>query len=435
MSIASNRKSADWNKHVASADKATLEGKYEFAEATWLLALQEAEDFGEDDRRLAFTLEKLSECLWFLNRLDEALTYGNRALQVYIQVLGDDHHDVGAIAGNMARIHHLQNNFADAEALYKRALEIKSSSLGQQHPDVQQLRSSYADLLQTIGRPEEASRLMTSASMPTKKQWRKTGAYQKQEKHVSQEKLDSPSTPRPPQASEDASLSINLSFAEYKSQAERAIQKADMMEALRIWIMSLPAARGADENNPDHCYALESIAELSLRNEQFKDAERCFQKSFDIKQRVLGKSHPAVGHAASNLAKLYYAMCDYPRAENLSSQAVAVFEQGPQKESTDLACALHNLATLYHVQRKYDKAETFYQRGMTMKQKLFGPNHPETLSILKSYANLLKSTHREEQARHLDDCADGMITGSWKVIQVSENEKLTGGWNQVLLED
>ncbi len=433
MSIASNKKSADWNKHVASADKATLEGKYEFAEATWLLALQEAEDFGEDDRRLAFTLEKLSECQWFLNRLDEALMYGTRALKVYTSVLGANHHDVGAIAGNVARIYHLQNNFPEAEKLYKHALEIKASSLGQLHPDVQQLRSSYADLLQTVGRSEEASQLMTSASMPTKKQWRKTGSYKKAVRPVSEEKLESPSTPRPPQASDDASLSINLSFPEYKSQAERAMQKGDHLEALRIWIMSLTAARGTNEDNPDHCYALESIAELSLRNEQYKDAERCFQKSFDIKQRVLGKNHPAVGHAASNLAKLYYAMCDYAKAENLSSQAVKVFETSEQKETTDLACALHNLATLYHVQRKYDQAESYYQRAMTMKQKLFGPNHPETLSILKSYANLLKSTHREEQARHLDDCADGMITGSWKVVTVNQNEQLTGGWNQVLL--
>lgn len=435
MSIASNKKSADWNKHVASADKATLEGKYEFAEATWMLALEEAEDFGENDRRLALTLEKLSECLWFLNRLDEALHYGNRALKVYERVLGPQHHDVGAIASNMARIYHLQNNYADAEVLYKRSLAIKTSALGQQHPDVQQLLSSFADLLHATGRPKEAAQLRTSASMPTKKQWKKTGSYaahQKEIKPVSEAKLESPSTPKPPQTTDEFS---NLTFAQFRQEAERAMQKGDSLEALRIWIMSLPVARGADENNPEHCYALESIAELSLRGEKYKDAERCFQKSFDIKQKVLGKNHAAVAQAASNLAKLYYAMCDYARAEKLSRQAVDVFENALGKESKDLSCALHNLATLFHVQRKYDHAESYYQRAMTMKQKLFGPDHPETLSILKSYANLLKTTHREEQARHLDDCADGMITGSWKVMKVPQGETLTGGagWQQVRL--
>jgi len=442
MSIASNKKVADWNKHVASADKATLEGKYEFAEATWMLALEEAEDFGENDRRLAFTLEKLSECLWFQNRLDDALTYGSRSLKVYERVLGPDHHDVGAIAGNMARIYHLQNQFSQAEVHYKRALGIKSSALGEQNPDVQQLRSSLADLLQSTGRAQEAAQLRTSASMPTKKQWKKTGTYaayqkeeKKEEKHVSESKLDSPSTPRPPQTEDDFTLGKGATFAQYRAEAERALQKGDPMEALRVWIMSLPVARGADENNPDHCYALESIAELSLRGEKFKDAERCFQKSFDIKQKVLGKHHPAVGHAASNMAKLYYQMCDYGKAEKLAKTAVETFEQAEGKEGKDLSCALHNLATLYHVQRQYDSAEQFYQRAMTMKQKLFGPNHPETLSILKSYANLLKSTHREEQARHLDDCADGMITGTWKVVQINQAESLTSGWSQVLLNE
>jgi len=438
MSIASNKKSADWSKHVASADKATLEGKYEFAEATWMLALEEAEDFGENDRRLAFTLEKLSECLWFLNRLDEALFYGSRSLRVYESVLGPDHHDVGAIAGNVARIYHLQGNYPEAEQLYRRALNIKTSTLGQQNPDVQQLLSSFADLLQTMGRPQEAAQLRTSASMPTKKQWKKTGtfaAYQKPEKSVAESKLDSPSTPRPPQSTDEFSLGANATFAQYRAEAERALQKGDTMEALRIWIMALPVARGTDENNPDHCYALESIAEMSLRAEKYKDAERCFQKSFDIKQRVLGKNHSAVGHAASNLAKLYYAMCDYPKAEKLARTAVETFESVEGKEGKDLSCALHNLATLFHVQRKYDDAETYYQRGMTMKQRLFGPNHPETLSILKSYANLLKSTHREEQARHLDECADGLITGTWKVIEINQSESLTSGWGQVSLDD
>jgi tetratricopeptide (TPR) repeat protein len=438
MSIASDKKASDWTKHIASADKATQEGKYDFAEATWMLALEEAEDFGENDRRLAFTLEKLSECLWFLNRLDEALYYGNRSLKIYERVLGPQHHDVGSIAGNIARIHHLQGNFAEAEQLYKRALGIKTASLGQQNPEVQQLLSSFADCLQSMGRQEEAAQLRTSASMPTKKQWRKTGshrAHQKGGKPVSESTLSSPSTPRPPQSTDEFLPKKGMNFQDFKAEAERALQKGDLLEAERIWIMSLPVARGENENNPDHCYALESIAELSLRLEKFKDAERCFQKSYDIKVKVLGKSHSAVAHSASSLAKLYYSMCDYSRAEKMGRLAVEVFESADGKESKDLACALHNLATLFHVQRKYDHAEEYYQRAMTMKQKLFGGDHPETLSVLKNYANLLKSTHREEQAKHLDSCADGMVTGSWKVLDVQQQDRLSGGWEQVLLSE
>lgn len=434
METTSDRKSTEWNSLVAKADVAQRERKYEFAEATWMFALEEAESFGEEDRRLPYTLEKLSENLWIQNRFDEALFFGIRAMKIYEKVLGDQHYDVGAIAGNMARILHQQRKYAEAEGLYKRSLAIKTASLGPKHPEVQQLLTNFADLLTTLGRGEEASQLRTSASMPTKRQWTKTGSFKAVQKDIAKNELARPSTPLPPISDEFSGK--NMSWQDFKAEAERCMQRGDNLEAERVWIMSLPTARGQDENNPNHCYALEAIGELSMRLEKFKDAERCYQKSYDIKVRVLGNQHIAIAHGASNLAKLYYSMCDYSKAEKMARQAVDVFERvNGSDNNTDLACALHNLATLYHVQRIYDRAEAFYQRAMTMKQKIFGPDHPETLRLLKSYANLLKSTHREEQARHLDDCADGMITGSWKTIQLPEGESLSGGWAQVNLRD
>lgn len=430
MEVTAGKKS-DWDAHIRSADQAQREGKYEYAEATWMLALEEAENFGEGDRRLAYTLEKLSECLWFQNRLDESSYYGRRALTVYEACLGVNHADVGAIVGNLAMIHHLQGKHDDAEGFYKRAIAIKTSALGQKHPEVQKLLSSFADLLQSVGRNEEAAQLRTSATVVTKKAWNKTGSH-KQFGTVSREDFGQSSIPVPPSALDSDQT---LSWEQYKSEAEAALARGDLLEAQRAWISSLPVARGADENNPNYCYAMDSLGELSIRMEKFKDAERCFQKSYDIKLKVLGKEHGAVATSASALAKLYYMMCDYLKAETFAKQAVDIHDKtSGGADSKDLACALHNLATLYHVQKKFENAESNYERAMKMKQKLFGPDHPETLSLLKSYANLLKSTHREEQAKHLDACADGMITGTWK--QVKESPKAqTGSWRQVLLGD
>ncbi len=435
MELAFDRKSdSSWLQHVEKADEAQRAGKYEFAETTWMIALEEAQEFGDLDKRLPYTLERLAECMWFQNRFDESLFYGMRALKLYEQILGESHADLGNITGNMARIYHQQKKFQEAEKLYKRSLAIKTSTLGTKHPEVNQLLSGFADLLQSLGRGEEASQLRTSAGMPTRKQWTKTtGSYkefQNKEKNLEDSVLERPSTAMPPMAEEF--LSRDMNFSDFRDEAERAMQRGDLVEAERVWIMSLGVARGDDENNPNYCYALEAIAELSLRAEKYRDAERCFQKSFDIKARVLGRDHVAVGHGAANLAKLYYTMCDYPKAERMAMEAVNIFDRASAGEGTDLACAIHNLATLFHVQRKYDDAEKHYQRAMIMKQKLFGPDHPETVRLLKSYANLLKATHREEQAKHLDDCAEGMITGSWKVVK---DENLTGGWRQVLLEE
>ncbi|MBX9691013.1 MAG: tetratricopeptide repeat protein, partial [Cyanobacteria bacterium] len=367
MDITADRK-RDWSEHVARAENAQRQGKYEFAEAIWLIALEEAEDFGAGDRRLAYTLEKLSECMWYQHRLDEAGSYAMRSLTVYERVLGPEDKDVGSIAGNLAMIYHLQGKHKEAEETYKKALKIKTAVLGSKHPDVQKLLGSFADLLQSLGRQEEANQLRISARMVTKKQWSKTGGYKALDSTETRKDLDQPTTPVPPVIDDEAT---HKTWDEYKREAEKALKAGDYLEAERLWIYSLPTARGEDKNNPNYCYALESIGEISIRLEKYRDAERCFINSYDIKQKVLGREHNAVARSASGLAKLYYTMCDYSKSEKFAKQAVEVYEK-TGGESKELACALHNLATLYHVQRSYQEAESYYQRALKLKQKLFG---------------------------------------------------------------
>ena len=421
----------DWSERIARADKAQREGKLDFAETNLMVALEEAEEFGADDRRLAYTLEKLSECMWFQHRLDEACSFALRSLAVYEQALGSDHRDVGSIAGNLAMIYHLLGDSKSAESTYKKALKIKTAALGSKHPEVQKLLGSFADLLQSLGRDSEAEQLRADARMVTKKQWTNTGTFKALSATETRKNLDQPSTPSPPVSDVGG---LDMSWEEYKVAAEKAMKDGNLVEAERLWIYSLPVARESGKNNPSFCYSLESIGEISIKLEKFRDAERCFQNSYDIKLKVLGREHVAVARSASSLAKLYYVMCDYKKSEKFTKQTVEIYKKALGMENKELACALHNLATLYHVQRKYELAEDHYQKSLKMKQSVFGQEHPETTRLLKSYADLMKSMHREEEANHLDECADGIITGSWKQVDQTEM-RVHGGWNQVLTSD
>ncbi len=50
-----------WNKYKTSGEQALTRGALVEAESMWLAALEEAEDFPEDDSRRAITYEGLSE--------------------------------------------------------------------------------------------------------------------------------------------------------------------------------------------------------------------------------------------------------------------------------------------------------------------------------------------------------------------------------------
>ncbi len=46
--------------------------------------------------------------------------------------------------------------------------------------------------------------------------------------------------------------------------------------------------------------------------------------------------------------------------------------------------SLHNLALLYYSQGKFEQAEPLFQRALTLREQLFGREHPRTLVILNN---------------------------------------------------
>jgi hypothetical protein len=63
---------------------------------------------------------------------------------------------------------------------------------------------------------------------------------------------------------------------------------------------------------------------------------------------------------------------------------------------------LNNLAILYDTQKKYDAAEQLYKRALAIWEKSLGSDHPHVASGLESYATLLRSTKRQNEAIKLE---------------------------------
>jgi tetratricopeptide (TPR) repeat protein len=531
-------KVSEWNQHIQVAERAQRSAKYDYAEATWMLAVEESESFGARDARLAYSLEKLTECLWFQGRLEEALHYGARALQVYEAALGPSHNDVGSMAYNVAMVYHVLNYFDEAEKNYKRALAIKTGALGAKHPDVVKVLSSFADLLVKLGREDEAVQLRATEKVVTAANWSQTnsgrdvggralgftpsmaavsgsyppyrpggavsGAYPPVQappvqgeqstqsgsypqpvlegavkpvhssliKQIRRASAESPyaqgiepppgSQPavEPPVVSEQqaqaeaaaaqaaqakalsdkkyASASAKLilpisghygnTWEELKRHADQGLSEGNLTQAEGAWREAMTLAKGENTDNPTYCYVLETLGEVYLRQQNYERAESCLCTAYSIKTRVLGDTHAAVAGTASNLARLFYVIYQFDEAEKYSHEAVRIQEKLFGANSIEAATAMHNLATVYHVQKKYAQAEPFYERAMKIKQLQLGGDHPDTVRILKSYANLLRATHREEQAEMLDNCVTGMISGRWRAVEIKPKDAPEEGW-------
>ena len=110
-----------WEESMAAGMQAFDEGRYAEATRLFLVALKEAEKFGEQDPRFAASLN------------------------------------------NLGLLYQAQGQYAQAEPLYERALAIAEKALGPEHPNVATSLENYAALLHKFNRDAEADKMEARA--------------------------------------------------------------------------------------------------------------------------------------------------------------------------------------------------------------------------------------------------------------------------------
>ncbi len=146
----------DWESNIAAGEKAFQQGRYADAAKLFLVALEQAEEFGLQDPRLATSLNNLAELYRVQGKYAETEPLYKWSLAIREKVLGPEHPDVGESLNNLALLYQTQGKYDEAEPLYKRSLSIWKMALGPEHPHVATSLENYAALLRKMNREPEA---------------------------------------------------------------------------------------------------------------------------------------------------------------------------------------------------------------------------------------------------------------------------------------
>ena len=96
---------------------------------------------------------------------------------------------------------------------------------------------------------------------------------------------------------------------------------------------------------------------------------------------------------------------EYELVESLHLRALSIREQVFGSEHPTTATSLAHLAFLYNRQRKYEQAEPLFQRALAIDEKALGPEHPDTTTARRNYAALVRDLGRDAEAAMLEDHA------------------------------
>ena len=112
--------------------------------------------YGDEDLRTAASLNSLASVYRNQKWYEEALDLYERALDVKLKVLGEEHPDVASTLNGMANVYQMQGRYEEALDLYERALDVELKVLGEEHPDVASTLNGMANVYLMQGRYEEA---------------------------------------------------------------------------------------------------------------------------------------------------------------------------------------------------------------------------------------------------------------------------------------
>lgn len=148
------------------SDVLCMAQKYEEAELLLVQLLElKTMAFGPAHAKVAATHNALAG-LYFATRMhDKAEVHCRKALELHEAEFGETE-DLVMILQNLAMLKHAQHMYADAEPLYKRALDISSRLHGADDPTTGSIAEHYAAMLAATGRKEEAKNTTKTMVLP-----------------------------------------------------------------------------------------------------------------------------------------------------------------------------------------------------------------------------------------------------------------------------
>jgi tetratricopeptide (TPR) repeat protein len=247
-------------------------------------------------------------------RYAEAELLSRRALAIYENDFGSNHHAVATLLNNLGLALHEKNQLDEAEPLFRRALKIDEASLGPQHANVARDLGNLARALQADRRFREAEPLYRRALK------------------IDEARLE-PNDPK--LATRLNNLATLLRVTERNDEAEPLFRRA-----LAI-----------DEANfgPDHpkvAIRLGNLGHLLQGTKRTAEAEPLFRRALAISDKRYGPDHPDVATGANNLGVWLHGEKRFREAEPLFRCALAIREQHLGKDHPRTVTVRNNLLAL-----------------------------------------------------------------------------------------
>jgi non-specific serine/threonine protein kinase/serine/threonine-protein kinase len=303
-----------------------------------------------------------------LGLYDEARSQLDEALAARVRIHGPVSLPVAETELALADAAALRGDVAAADRHYARAMTIRESLLGRNHPLVARVAFGLGRL------------------RSQQEQWDESEAAYNRALTID-ERLS-------PDSTEMARDLLGLAVVQWQrkryAQAETLMKRSIDVQTKRL--------------GPDHsdlAPALNNLGVLYWTSERYAEALPLFERVRKTFERTLDPSHPEIAAVYNNLAETYWKLGRFDEAEPLFRRSLAIKESRLSPGNTKIAITLHSLAGLLRDEGKLAEAEAAYRRALDIRLRAYGPANDNVTETSTALASLLRSTGRASEADSL----------------------------------
>ena len=271
---------------------------------------------------------------------------------------------LGDIFNNLAIIYARQGKYEPAISYFKKAVEIRSEVLADNHPDritvLYNMGSAYYD----------------------------KGDYKKALTFYTE------SLKRRDENEKDMAYADNLNAIGYCHQ-----KRGNLKEALKYLEEALNIVEDMEGGNSvEYMSHLYYMADIYERNDMLDKARETYNDAIALIKEHMGEKHPYYAEAINKLSGVYVKQNCEQKAMMLRLKAVNIIKKTVGTNHIYYANCLRGLGELYMLEKDYVKAGLMYGEVLDIKKKVVGVDHIEYVSDALVLCNIYCKQDKVQKA-------------------------------------
>lgn len=267
-------------------------GDYDKAIETATQALNALEKGPKEarDQNYALVLNNLGQDYFAIGQLDKATEFGERALAVQKETLGEQHPNYAAALNNLAQYYGTLGNYEKAIELDKQAMEACRRLLGEKSSDYLRTLNNLGQYYAEIGQYDKAI---------------ETG---EQVLRIQRQISDKPHP--------DYVMALN-NLGHYYAMIgnyDRAIELNNKARSVQYELYG--------NSHPTHATLLNNLGQYYFAIGNYEKSLELSQQALEIRKELYGGDHPDIAISLNCLGLAYYAIGELNKALELSTQAL-----------------------------------------------------------------------------------------------------------------